>query len=105
MVRIRAGLAVVLGVVLTLASSGPALALEGLAGDFVPDPALAAGPDSIVATVNHAIAIWDKDGTPVASATLDEFYGPGLFTTDSRVLYDRLSGRFFVVTSRLDEAG
>src|SRR5207244_3104210 len=68
------------------------------------DVQLAAGPGTLVETVNTAIAIWTTGGaTPqlVRSQHLGAFFSnastnrTGDAMTDPRVIYDNVSGRFF----------
>jgi hypothetical protein len=70
-----------------------------------PDPSIAVGPDHIVATVNMAIAFYDKDGNEEFSALLDDSGNPGFFedvgaggfTFDPKCFYDQHSQRFVVL--------
>ncbi|MDG2054625.1 MAG: hypothetical protein P8J86_07950 [Phycisphaerales bacterium] len=70
-----------------------------------PDPTLAVGPDHIVATVNMAIAFYDRDGNEQFYANLDSTGSPGFFETvgsgdfcfDPKCFYDPYSERFFVL--------
>ncbi len=70
-----------------------------------PDPHLAVSPTHLVAVVNGAIAFFTKDGAitfQTALEGLSGFWG-ALGTTDfvfdPEVMYDPLSGRFFVIAS------
>ena len=70
-----------------------------------PDPTLAVGPDHIVATVNMAIAFYDRDGNEQFYANLDSTGSPGFFEElgsgdfcfDPKCFYDPYSQRFFVL--------
>ena len=70
-----------------------------------PDPSLAVGPNHIVATVNMAIAFYDKDGNEEFSALLDNTGSPGFFedvgaggfTFDPKCFYDPHAERFVVL--------
>jgi hypothetical protein len=70
-----------------------------------PDPSIAVGPNHVVATVNMAIAFYDKDGNEEFSALLDstgdpgffEDIGAGWFTFDPKCFYDQHSQRFVVL--------
>ncbi len=65
---------------------------------FPPDTQLAAGPDSLLEMVNFAGAIWTKAGFLVKAFDLNAFFEvrPGFSTSDPRVTYDSVSGRWFV---------
>jgi hypothetical protein len=70
-----------------------------------PDPNAAIGTDHNVAVVNSTIEIRAKDGSGVpARAALFSFFGTSSSTNlfDSKVLWDRQSQRFFVVTLEKD---
>ena len=70
-----------------------------------PDPSLAVGPNHIVATVNMAIAFYDKNGNEEFSSLLDSSGNPGFFedigaggfTFDPKCFYDAHAGRFVVL--------
>ncbi len=70
-----------------------------------PDPSLAVGPNHIVATVNMAIAFYDKNGNEEFSALLNDSGDPGFFedigaggfTFDPKCFYDQHSQRFVVL--------
>jgi hypothetical protein len=81
------------------------------AGSIPPDSMGAAGPTQFLVGVNGLIKTFDKStGTAdgVLSTTTDAFFGPvlgaGLVTSDPRVRYDRLSGRWFVTMVSVDPA-
>jgi hypothetical protein len=61
-----------------------------------PDVQLAVGPSHVVEMVNLEGKIWNKTGHVLKSFTLASFFGTGTdFTSDPKVLYDNLSGRWF----------
>jgi hypothetical protein len=65
------------------------------------DVQIAVGPSAVVQAVNTSIAIWTAAGQPLRQQTLGQFFSGGGIdrsrdsTTDPRVLWDPLSGRFF----------
>src|SRR3954452_12210101 len=65
------------------------------------DVQLAVGPSAVVQAVNSSIAIWSPTGTLLRQQTLGQFFSGGGVdrshdaTTDPRVLWDPVSGRFF----------
>jgi hypothetical protein len=65
-----------------------------------PDTDAAAGPDTIVETVNATVRFFDKNtGAPLFSARLEDFFAPlkpGAFVFDPVVTYDEMAGRFFL---------
>ena len=63
-----------------------------------PDTQLAAGPTSLLETVNGSGSVWSKAGSPVITFDLAVFFSvpSGSFFSDPRVLYDAPSGRWFV---------
>ncbi len=70
--------------------------------DFIPpNPALAAGPQHLVALTNGTFTVLDKDGNVLTQASLFDFFTPvvqaGDFMTDPRVLFD--SGRFWITVA------
>src|SRR5438445_747943 len=89
---------------LLLAALGPAFSH---AHSFPPDSMGAAGPGQFIVAVNGRVRSFNKatglaDG--VLNADTDVFFGPVLnpgatnnFTSDPRIRYDRLSGRWFIV--------
>lgn len=61
-----------------------------------PDVQLAVGPSQVVEMVNLEGKIWNKTGLALTSFTLASFFITGTdFTSDPKVLYDNLSGRWF----------
>ncbi len=69
---------------------------------FIPaDPALAAGPNHLVAVTNTSIAIYNKSGTEIDNESLQDFFSPlspPTFTFDPKVLFDQFENRFVVLT-------
>jgi hypothetical protein len=61
-----------------------------------PDVQVAAGPTQVVELVNLYIEVWDTRGTAIAGQGLTSFFGTSNYLSDPRVIYDNLSGRFFV---------
>ncbi len=72
-----------------------------------PDADAAAGPDTIVETVNATVRFFDKStGAPLFSERLEDFFAPlkpGAFVFDPVVTYDDMAGRFFLAA--LDGGG
>ena len=74
----------------------------GETGAFPPDTMGAVGPTQFVVAVNNRIKVFDKT-TGVAgalNATTNTFFNSvrnGISTSDPRVRYDRLSGRWFII--------
>jgi hypothetical protein len=63
-----------------------------------PDSDLAAGPSSIVQTVNRLIRVSDKMGNSLLSDSLTDFFNTGTdFIFDPRVIYDDITNKFYVV--------
>jgi len=84
---------------------------EGISSDFLyepPDPHGAAGPNGIIQVVNVRLAYWDKQGRAIwGPVPLDGFFasvGNKFFSFDPRALYDRQSGRFYIVLIEEDDA-
>lgn len=77
----------------------------------VPDTLAAIGPRHIVELLNGRYAIYRKsDGTLLQANSLDQFWvaagaTPPGFTTDSRLLFDRYSRRWFASTLALSSPG
>lgn len=63
-----------------------------------PDTMLAAGPTSLLETINSNGTVWSKTGTQLKGFDLNTFFGvpSGYSFSDPRVLYDAPSGRWFV---------
>ncbi|MGH7776339.1 MAG: hypothetical protein ACREPI_04075, partial [Candidatus Dormibacterales bacterium] len=64
-----------------------------------PDTQMAAGPNYLVEALNASLSIWTKAGAPVGTPSdLNTFFAvpTGYHFTDPRVLYDALSGRWFL---------
>jgi hypothetical protein len=98
--------AVVQGVIPTL-SQPQALGVSFLgatladSGDFPPDSMGAVGPTQFLVGINGRIRVFDKStgGMGALNANMDVFFHSvrnGQITSDPRVRYDRLSGRWFV---------
>src|SRR6185295_16434265 len=74
----------------------------GESGAFPPDTMGAVGPTQFVVAVNNRIKVFDKT-TGVAgalNATTNTFFNSvrnGISTSDPRVRYDRLYGRWFII--------
>ena len=71
-------------------------------GEFPPDSMGAVGPTQFLVGINGRIRVFDKITGTMGSlnASMDVFFNSvrnGLFTSDPRVRYDRLSGRWFVI--------
>jgi hypothetical protein len=69
-------------------------------GFIPPDTQAAVGPDQILVVLNGRIKVFDKRGVLGGlNTTTDNFFSSvtTLSTTDPRVRYDRLSGRWFIV--------
>jgi hypothetical protein len=75
------------------------------AGALPPDTQIAVGPDHVFEAVNDWVRIWSRQTVPpsvVYDVDLGTFFGVGFLTTltdivsDPRVIYDRVSGRWFV---------
>ena len=62
-----------------------------------PDTMLAAGPTSLLQTINSTATIWSKTGTQLGMADLNRVLPipTGWSFSDPRILYDAPSGRFF----------
>lgn len=69
-------------------------------GSFPPDTMGAIGPNHFVESINSSFAVYDKAGTRQLYVSADSFFTSvrqgGTF--DPRILYDRLSGRWFACT-------
>ncbi len=74
--------------------------LVAAGGSVPPDPAGDVGPSQIVVAVNGRIRVFDKSGAlGTLDTSLDSFFASvrnGSATSDPRVRYDRLSGRWLV---------
>ncbi len=86
---------------------------EGMSSDFTlepPDPHGAAGPNGIIQTVNLRIKYWNKNGTgiwgPVALSRFWSSVGTkdANLLSDPRALFDRASGRFYVIMQEADRS-
>ena len=70
-----------------------------------PDTQVAAGPDQVFEVINVAGMIYDKSGnTLLAAFNLNHLFNqdPALFSSDPRIEYDTISGRWFVSLLILD---
>lgn len=63
-----------------------------------PDTQLAAGPTSLLETINSSGSVWSKTGTLIKDFDLNAFFPvpSGYSFTDPRVVYDAASQRWFV---------
>jgi len=90
--------AVDLGSGLSLLNQFGAIDFDGV---FPPNPAVAAGPDHLLALTNGTIAVLQKDGALVAQSGLFDFFtpvvAPGDFMTDPRTMFD--AGRFWITVA------
>jgi hypothetical protein len=69
---------------------------ESQGGLYPPDVQSATGTTDVVEAINAAAGIWFKNGTSVKEFTLASFLGTGDFIGDPRIVYDVLSGHFFM---------
>lgn len=69
-----------------------------------PDTQVAAGPSHVFEVDNVRGQIFDKSGNPMASFDLNTFFNlsTNLFTSDPRIRFDTISGRWFVTLLSLD---
>src|SRR5215472_2781504 len=69
-----------------------------------PDTQVAAGPNNIVEATNIVMRIFDKSGNVLATNNLNTFFqvDPSIFSSDPRVDYDTLSGRWLISFLILD---
>jgi hypothetical protein len=79
-------------------------AAESCGGCEPPDTQVAAGPNHVFEVDNVRGQIFDKSGNAMASFDLNTFFGldPSLFTSDPRIRFDTISGRWFVSMLSLD---
>src|SRR5262249_49173475 len=84
---------------------------EGMSSDFTlepPDPHGAAGPNGVLQVVNVRLTYWDKEGRAIWGPTsLDDFFastGNNSFSFDPHALYDRQTGRFYVLLLDTEDA-
>lgn len=78
---------------------------ENTLGVVPPDPDCAAGPQSVISTVNVNMAIWDKSGTRLFEAELDDFFDELRardsiqfnFVFDPRIVYDQYLDKFILI--------
>ena len=65
-------------------------------GWFPPDATLGVGPNHVIEMVNLQGAMWTKQGDPINTFALDQFFATGTDrTADPRVFYDPGSNRWF----------
>lgn len=65
-------------------------------GWFPPDATLGVGPNHVVQMVNLQGAMWTKQGDPINTFALDQFFATGTDrTADPRIFYDPGSNRWF----------
>jgi hypothetical protein len=69
-----------------------------------PDTQLAAGPANLAEADNSILSVWSRTGTLVTSADLNTFFAlpAGFSFSDPRILYDQLSGRWFLTGLSFD---
>jgi hypothetical protein len=64
-----------------------------------PDPHMAVGPNHVIACVNSAFKVWDKEGNELAFVNADGWISPvispGAF--DPQIIYDHYEGRWFML--------
>jgi len=64
-----------------------------------PDPHVAVGPDHVIACVNSAFWVWDKEGNLLATINADNWIAPvissGAF--DPQIIYDHYQDRWFML--------
>lgn len=68
-------------------------------GGFPPDPVIAVGPDHVIASVNSAFRIYDKEGTLVFNISADAWFGnvrPYGGSFDPIVVYDHIDERWII---------
>jgi hypothetical protein len=65
-------------------------------GYYPPDATLGVGPNHVVEMVNLQGAMWTKEGDPITTFALDQFFVTGTDrTADPRIFYDPGSNRWF----------
>ncbi|HYL60340.1 MAG TPA: choice-of-anchor D domain-containing protein [Candidatus Acidoferrales bacterium] len=81
-------------------------AAESCGGCEPPDTQVAAGPSHVFEVDNVRGQIFDKSGNAMTSFDLNAFFGlnTNLFTSDPRIRFDTISGRWFVSLLSLDAA-
>ena len=92
----------------TVGTSFRATMMSEGGGWFPPDSMGDVGPTQVVIHVNGRVKVLDKTGAPgPLNADTYAFWGPVLFTNypgDPQVRYDRLSGRWFVLSTDFGSA-
>jgi hypothetical protein len=91
----------------TFSTAFPGLAFpDSQCGDQCepPDTQVAAGPNYIVEATNIVMRVFDKSGNVLQTTNLNTFFGvdPMTFSSDPRVEYDTLSGRWYISFLILD---
>jgi len=75
---------------------------------FPPDCTCAVGPTNVIAASNSGLRFYNKTGTQQFSTTWSSFFSGiqpgGTFTSDPKVMYDHLSGRWFVIILALNNS-
>jgi hypothetical protein len=64
-----------------------------------PDPIMAVGPEHVIACVNSAFRVWDKQGNLLASVNADSWISPviGSGAFDPQIIYDHFAERWFML--------
>jgi hypothetical protein len=75
-------------------------ATDSTPGVEPPDTQTAVGPSYVTEAVNDTLSVWTRTGSPVVSASLNAFFpvptANGYYFSDPRIVYDGLSGRWFL---------
>jgi hypothetical protein len=106
-VRSQAPAVAAAGTVLEKLAAFPATSLAtDLTPVEPPDTQVAAGPTYVAEAVNDTLSIWSRGGGFVRSYDLNtSFLVPaGFFVTDPRLVYDALSGRWFLSVFDFDSS-
>lgn len=72
------------------------------------DPTLAVGPNHVIVTVNSQIAFYDKNGGQTFNQAAQTFFsglGATDFQYDPRVLFDRLTQRYYLLFAEQRDSG
>jgi Abnormal spindle-like microcephaly-assoc'd, ASPM-SPD-2-Hydin len=102
---VAAGTATSATAALTASAAFPVMSLDRQISAFgsgqdvtPPDTQLAAGPTSLLETLNDSGSVWSKTGGLVSSFDLGVFFPvpAGSYFSDPRVLYDAPAGRWFI---------
>jgi IPT/TIG domain len=72
-----------------------------------PDTQMAVGPNYVAEAVNETLTVWTRAGSLVKRTSFQSFFfiPGGFYFSDPRILYDQLSGRWFVSGLSLDAYG